>query len=280
MKSRFRFVFLVVALASASSAFFGCAKSLADPEGPPEGEPDAQEAAATEAGVEAAVDAGGPAEGRPCKVALANACPDGFYCGGSPDCANGRCLPVPAEESPTYEPVCGCDNVVYWNESVASRRYRVAKRNDGMCESHRRCAKLNPCEYRQSCVYEALEISNDVLVREGSGCMNPARVGYCWGTPTVCPSEPRVKDCAVGPWTATRGGSVPLCSPMCELMTAGPSSVGSLDLTSHLYQTSIYCGCGKDRCRPASWTAGCGGTDGGCPTAPELWTDAGPDAFH
>jgi hypothetical protein len=142
--------------------------------------------------------------GAPCLAAAANACPAGSYC-SAPNCVSGVC--VVAASNDTLAPVCGCDQVTYWNASVAARR-ATGVRSPGACSPGLTCggiASLN-CPSRAVCNLE---------VPSAAACVTADLGGRCWELPTGgCPAV------AAGVGPNTRRCNANQCADLCQLINA------------------------------------------------------------
>jgi hypothetical protein len=92
--------------------------------------------------------------------------------------AGGTCTvkPIPA---PGPALVCGCDNVTYWNESVAAHDFGVNITSSGkQCPSNTAAPCNNgKCDGKRSC---------NLGVSGGNQC-GANNTGTCWGLPAICP---------------------------------------------------------------------------------------------
>jgi hypothetical protein len=89
----------------------------------------------------------------------------------------GTCTQKPLA-IPTAKLVCGCDNVTYWNESVAARDFNMNITASGVQCPPATALPCNngKCDGKRSC---------NLGVSGANQCdSNPA--GTCWGLPTVC----------------------------------------------------------------------------------------------
>jgi hypothetical protein len=128
--------------------------------------------------------------GPPCRPNVATDCPATAFCRlATCGATTGTCTKVPAIELATFNPVCGCDHVTYWNESIALE-HRVSLATTGAClqPDALDCTKDGPaCPNGGHCSYDVVTKS------QCSG--NPT--GSCWILPAVCPvvGAPGVKSC-------------------------------------------------------------------------------------
>jgi hypothetical protein len=145
----------------------------------------------------------------PCAPLAPNACKADEYCKvatcGAP---LGSCAPKPANSN-AVSPVCGCDNVTYWNESVAVREFGVSTKSAGECAPTEvsRCSTNGiKCPANRVC---------NLAVANKAACVLPAAVlGTCWGLPRTCPvGDSKYADC--------RNEN---CKSQCEAIKAEKSS--------------------------------------------------------
>jgi hypothetical protein len=121
----------------------------------------------------------GPDAVASCTWGAASACAAGFFC-DAPGCGAGTCKPIPTTEGNTRNAVCGCDNVVYWNPSVAAAHGMSVAAN-GECATPKGCGgiasiKCPPdtfCNNRQ---------------KDSTTCNVSDSAGVCWGIPKTCPA--------------------------------------------------------------------------------------------
>jgi hypothetical protein len=91
----------------------------------------------------------------------------------------GVCTRRPAGDSLTYDPVCGCDNITYWNEPMAAARgVNTAAR--GACPQPGAvdCKKTLACPSGARCSYDQVAMVSCTLEPTGT----------CWVVPTGCPA--------------------------------------------------------------------------------------------
>jgi hypothetical protein len=91
-------------------------------------------------------------------------------------------MPTGVVETPAKSPVCGCDHVNYWNQSVAAS-HGMAVNSAGECpqQGAAHCGGLGmlPCPMaKHFCDYQ-------VQNQNACGIMDP--MGICWGMPLQCP---------------------------------------------------------------------------------------------
>jgi hypothetical protein len=108
---------------------------------------------------------------------------------------------MPAETS-TKAPVCGCDGVTYWNETVAGHA-GVSVTAKGECKTGKTCGGLvgAQCPSGTFCNY---------ALSSAAACAISDMAGKCWGVPTKCPTI------LIGPTTRACGGKA--CTGECELI--------------------------------------------------------------
>jgi hypothetical protein len=100
--------------------------------------------------------------------------------------------------------VCGCDNVTYWNDTVAASRFGMSVKASGQCAGAAACTAngANKCQGDLSC---NLSIQSAIQC----GAIGNA-VGTCWGLPSNCVTPN-------GKLTACGG---PKCTGACEAIRA------------------------------------------------------------
>ncbi len=108
-----------------------------------------------------------------------NPCPSGYYC-DAPDCHTGTCEPMPANDDSVEAPVCGCDEVNYWNANTAAA-LGMAVASSGRCNEPTECSTSGTGNQPQC----AGELSCARLVEEADGCLDNVK-GICWGMPDEC----------------------------------------------------------------------------------------------
>lgn len=159
----------------------------------------APDVAASDAGADGGADGATGA----CTYGVAGACASDEYC-DAPTCGAGTCAKMPAEKS-DLDPVCGCDEITYWNATVAARA-GVASKAAGRCGATAKgCGGVagQVCPKGSSCGYELDNVGQ-------CGILDPR--GKCWGLPSKCPAI------LIGP--VTRGCGEVKCAGACELIGA------------------------------------------------------------
>jgi hypothetical protein len=184
---------LLAASAAVASAAVGCSGAdVVIPGGDgPDGSSDGSSDAASDGGdaapsVDSATQDGSPQAdggeregGKACNVVTPNDCGPGSYC-DSPTCGVGTCKPTPGAEVAAPSPVCGCDDVTYWNESIA-HAHGVSVTKNAACAPAKMCGGIAniKCPADTFCNYEGKDIST---------CASSDEAGNCWGVPSTCPA--------------------------------------------------------------------------------------------
>jgi hypothetical protein len=116
--------------------------------------------------------------GNVCQWAANDPCGKGFYC-DAPGCGMGTCKPLGKVDDAQKKPVCGCDNVDYWNAATAEV-YGMAVKAAGICASPKICGGIANLKCPQATHFcgRILEISAD--------CKAVDMAGTCWGMPKTC----------------------------------------------------------------------------------------------
>ncbi len=148
-------------------------------------------------------DSGSDAAPGACTYGVAGACAADEYC-DAPTCGKGTCTKMPAEKS-DLDPVCGCDEITYWNATVAARAGIAAKAAGRCGATAKGCGGVagQQCPKGSSCGYELDAVGQ-------CGILDPR--GKCWGLPSKCPTI------LIGP--VTRGCGDVKCTGACELIGA------------------------------------------------------------
>lgn len=136
-----------------------------------------------------------------CTFGDPSACPEGEYC-DAPDCQTGTCTPLGVEAG-DMAPVCGCDEVTYWNGNTAAS-HGMAVAAAGKCVTGTPCGGANdaPCAAGQSC---------NIALDSPAACGADAS-GQCWGMPTECPITigfgANLSACDGDPWCGGACGAI------------------------------------------------------------------------
>jgi hypothetical protein len=139
----------------------------------------------------------------PCNGSTTGQCGPGFYCKATA-CGLGTCAPAPLETS-AKNPICGCDGVTYWNETVA-QNHGVSTQTNGECKPAKTCggfANLK-CPTGANCNFKQTS---------SAGCQISDPTGECWGLPAQCPQV------VIGPQTRQCGQQK--CTEACALIKSG-----------------------------------------------------------
>lgn len=122
-------------------------------------------------------------------------CATGTYC-FAPGCGVGECRPIPAMNTVTQtrQPHCGCDNITYWNPTVAAAQ-GVSVRDAGACAPGVTCGGFAglDCPGTAFCNYRV-----DNMME----CNVSDQSGSCWALPPMCPQiviGPTSRRCVGGP---------------------------------------------------------------------------------
>jgi len=127
------------------------------------------------------------------------------------DCADvgGVCLPRPSDD-PVRKPVCGCDNITYWNDALRQQRgipalLATSECRFGVrgCMSDAECGTGNICNRR---------------LPDVSACSKPG-TGQCWAVPSDCTGtsdNPHLLPCPPPP-----NSPQPACITTCQAMNSG-----------------------------------------------------------
>lgn len=141
-----------------------------------------------------------------CTWAAVDPCGPGMYC-DAPTCQQGTCVPSGGVETGDRAPVCGCDNITYWNVSVAKSQGKAVA-SSAACAPGKTCggfANLK-CPGAASCSYQLAD----------SALCNAADLGgSCWAMPAVCPP--------IGAGAKTRACGAGKCGDECNLIKSSTS---------------------------------------------------------
>jgi hypothetical protein len=159
---------------------------------------------------------GGPGSGGaggdvPCAFGMD--CGPGSYC-DAPGCGMGLCKPLlpVAQESAKHEPRCGCDGVIYWNETVA-QSHGMSIAHEGECGLFEDvdCSNVMPCPQGAACNQQ---VNSTFECQFAFG-------GTCWALPATCdPGEPHGLGClsnqCVDQCTLIKGQGAWYTTMMCQ----------------------------------------------------------------
>lgn len=149
----------------------------------------------------------GGASGTPCHES--NECPQLWLC-NKRKCSDalGTCEARPAVPDPTRLPVCGCDNVNYWNDSLR-KSYGICASTPGECPTAHTCNADSECGPAANCAY---------LLSPTVMCGGKPDVGICWVTPDECPTTDKVDKQICPPPGASGPGP---CVTFCQAIQSG-----------------------------------------------------------
>jgi hypothetical protein len=147
-----------------------------------------------------AADAQPPVDAGPCTYGDPSGCPQGWYC-DAPTCTTGVCAQKPAMDSQTRAPVCGCDDVTYWNPAVAAVAGMSVKAQ-GECKAPKTCNEMgSKCAGGAKCNFHLVS---------ANACAALNHSGTCWMLPKQCPQV------VIGPQTRECGANT--CTAECDLI--------------------------------------------------------------
>jgi hypothetical protein len=122
-------------------------------------------------------------------------CTNGTYC-FAPGCVFGECRPIPPTNTVTEvrQPQCGCDDITYWNATVAAAQ-GVSIRDAGACSPGVTCGGFAglDCPGTAFCNYRVPNMTD---------CNVSDQSGSCWALPPMCPQiviGPTSRRCIGGP---------------------------------------------------------------------------------
>ena len=133
--------------------------------------------------------------GKPCRDL--NDCATSEYCDKA-SCGEpfGRCTRRPTFCAPDLDPVCGCNQVTYWNDCIR-RQNGVGILERGECRRGAACSQRGDTE----CPTADAKCAR---VQSGPGVCSPELTGTCWVIPN-CPPPDR-KDVSGGAWDECKAG--------------------------------------------------------------------------
>jgi len=145
----------------------------------------------------------------PPRCASNDDCPAGTYCEKEAcDSPSGTCQLYPAECPNEEQPVCGCDNVTYFDHCLRQAS-RVAAETMGPCPGFT-CGgpSSTPCSGIAVCAQ---------LLGIGPEQCSPMPEGHCWVLPAQCPPPSQ----GMNLWDSCQLG--PHCLDTCDALRAGGS---------------------------------------------------------
>ena len=108
------------------------------------------------------------------------ACPDGYYC-LSPLCGGAGTCEAITKDQLAYQPMCGCDDVTYWNGTVAGPKVAIR------ASTHECLSVSHPCT-PGTCA------TGECSLREATTATScnatPPSAGTCWVLPASCLMTP------------------------------------------------------------------------------------------
>jgi len=124
--------------------------------------------------------------------------------------SQGVCLPRPVADDPRQAPVCGCDHITYWNDTLR-QQFGISASTDGECRSGvRTCVANEDCGFG-SCSQRLLNPSS---------CSMPG-TGQCWITPIDCANTGDKPGWLLCPALGGPNAGPPPCMTLCQAVQAG-----------------------------------------------------------
>jgi hypothetical protein len=184
-----------------------------DTGGADSGSADSTSDAPSEAASEGGADAGGETAtdggaGKSCTFS-GGGCDATEYC-DAPACDMGTCKPRPATATKEYAPVCGCDGVTYWNDSVAkiTGHSAVAGKcplaGGGVGAGTKFCG-IKGCADDEVCIQDLTDHGSCGLGGFGKTCWRLVSGATC---PSGAADTPKVREC--------NGGTPDACTGYCH----------------------------------------------------------------
>jgi hypothetical protein len=143
-----------------------------------------------------------------------NDCEISYYCSKrSCEDAQGFCLPRPFEEA-IEQPVCGCDHITYWNDSLR-QRYGIS------------ASTMGPCDVdAATCGHDATRCATDVascshFLSPTQMCGQPPGSGQCWVTPSDCLDDVGGPQFQICPPPGGTGSMPQGCVSKCQAIQSG-----------------------------------------------------------
>jgi hypothetical protein len=150
---------------------------------------------------------GSSVDDRPCR-ATTDCAGEDFCEKQSCGSESGFCHHIPDFCDASRSPVCGCDQVTYWNDCLR-RQSGVASARGNECDEGATCQMATDCPGSgASCAR---------LLAPGHQCppglpQNPPPVGECWHLPPVCPTNDDGDPASLLPCEDMNGGT---CQTAC-----------------------------------------------------------------
>jgi len=123
----------------------------------------------------------------------------------------GVCLPRPVSDDPLRAPVCGCDRITYFNDTLR-QQYGISSSRQGECKGDALpCDTSDDCGPGGSCSHRLPGFS---------ACSVPG-TGQCWVAPNDCSStsdKPHFLSC---PPPGAPPGPKPACLTTCQALQSG-----------------------------------------------------------
>jgi hypothetical protein len=173
-----------------------------------------------DAGTDAAADAFPLDAGPPC--VQPSDCPQNFYCAKA-HCKSpiGVCMPEPMEISLVEQPVCGCDGLTYFNDSVR-QEYGMWSTIPGPGGAPGPCGfGAASCEEPGECpkpyAYCDLLIRNPTATCPPPDAPPPSHPGTCWVLPPIC-SDAGAS--GTDGWNPCNAGPNPPCVDTCSAIAS------------------------------------------------------------
>jgi hypothetical protein len=142
-----------------------------------------------------------------------NDCDQSWFC-DKQDCsdASGVCSPIPSSDDSNFMPVCGCDRITYWNNSLRQAA-RVSAAKPGSCSFD-----ALPCTSSSEC--GPFGVCRQILMDVMECGSDDPGAGQCWAIPNDCASpddKPVGLPCPPPPGTPP---APPPCLTLCEALQA------------------------------------------------------------
>jgi hypothetical protein len=137
--------------------------------------------------------------------------------------APSKCEPRPSQLDNSRAPVCGCDGITYWNESVRMAAMPFALQRDNGRERVGECTTTALACDRQGNI--DCPGNTKCARKTNNACTGPVPKGTCWDLPLNCPNP-----AATSLVRSCRNGALGECASECNIIksergftTAGPA---------------------------------------------------------